>query len=165
MLPTSKSPGDRAVRLSCPDCPKTFRFSTGLEWHQEHNHQVQELPAPEEDLNDDPTEAPVPVDKSDEQQPGPTSVTVVWNTNSGTYEVEKPSTLESPVSPIPQVEQPTKSGDYNCLDCRGANYGFFLNGAIVHHRQTGHRLEHIPGSFEKALSEITSSLNRPWGQQ
>jgi len=154
------------VRLLCPDCSKTFRFSTGLEWHREHNHQVQELPTPEED--DDTSEMPAPVDKPDDKQPStPNTLTVVWNTNTGTYEVEKPSRLASPVPPLPKVEEPTAPGDYNCLDCRGANHlgGYFLQAAIVHHRQTRHRLEHVPGSFEKTLAEISSSLSRPWGQQ
>jgi len=141
------------VRLPCTDCPKTFRTSTGLEWHREHNHQVQELPTP-----DEPPDAAAPVHKDIEQQPAPSTVTVVWNTNSGTYEVEKPSVLASPVPPIPQVEAPTKPGDYNCLDCRGANHlgGFFLRAAVNHHRQTGHRLEHIPGSFEAGLAQLNS---------
>jgi len=177
------------MRFPCTDCPKTFRFATGLEWHREHNHQVQELPAPEEDPEDNPIESIVPVDDEEqqtppttvrvvwndnsgtyevkkpstlddddtEQQAAPTTVRVVWNDNSATYEVEKPSTLASPVL-TPQVEEPTKPGDYNCLDCRGANQlgGFFLRGAVDHYRQTGHRLEHIPGSYEAALSQLHS---------
>jgi len=155
------------VRLTCTDCPKTFRTPTGLEWHREHNHQAQELPTTEEDLNDNSIGDPAAVDKpddTDKQHGEPTTLTVVWNTNTGTYEVEKPSRLASPAPSAPSIEEPRASGDYNCMDCPGANHvgGFFLRAAISHHRATGHRLKHIPGSFEAALSQLTNQLGQSW---
>jgi len=81
---------------------------------------------------------------------------------SGPYQVE-PSTVALSAPAAPPIEELRTPGDYNCLDCRGANHlgGFFLKGAIAHQRETGHRLEHIPGSFEAALSQLISSAGPP----
>jgi len=114
------------VRLTCTDCPKTFRTSTGLEWHRERNHQVL-----------------VPTSEETGGAAADTSV-------------EESSTIAQLATPTPPVSEPTAAGDYNCLDCLGANHlgGFYLSGAVAHHRYTGHRLEHIPGSD---LTRFTAS--------
>jgi len=127
------------VRLTCHDCPRTFRTSTGLEWHREREHKVLEVTTPEE------TQGAAPIDA-----PG------ISDTTNGPYSVEESSTIAQLATPTPPVSEPTAPGDYNCLGCRGANYmgGFFLSGAIAHHRQTGHRLEHIPGSFDGVIRQI-----------
>ena len=148
MLSFFKHLRSTVLRIPCGDCPKEFRTQTGLDWHREHIHQV--LPGPQENLSEstatEPTErGDKPNGDSDHQA-------------SATYEVEKPSI----VATAPPIEEPRTPGDYNCLDCRGQNHlgGFFLKGAIVHYRETRHRLEHIPGSFEAALSELTRWLPR-----
>ena len=43
---------------------------------------------------------------------------------------------------VPPAGEPTDFGEYNCMDCPGANHlgGFFLSGAATHYRETGHRL-------------------------
>lgn len=153
------------MRIPCGDCPKEFRTQTGLDWHREHIHQV--LPGPQENLSDstatDPTErGDKPDNDTDQQASAVNNLTVA---TSRTYEAKKPSTVAQSAPAAPPIEEPRTQGDYNCLDCRGANDlgGFFLKAAIVHHRETGHRLEHIPGSFEEALSQLTSSLLQPPG--
>lgn len=71
---------------------------------------------------------------------------LVWDNAELTKRVQE---LEHPAGTLKSKEEaPTQPGDYNCLNCPGANNlgGFYLSGAAAHYRQTGHRLKHIPGS-------------------
>ena len=112
-LPPKSHQQERAVRITCADCPKTFRTPTGLDWHQQHMHNTPVAPAD-----------PIPIIPPEANQPR--------------QQIKLERSNPAPTAP----------GDYNCMDCLGANNvgGFYLIGAVAHYRETGHRLKHIPGS-------------------
>jgi len=154
--------------VKCEACAREFRSIQGLRGHQQMGcpgkasepTRPEDRPVTQDDLRSlyQQLEHLKEENAGLRQKHGRTSVD-----ESPDQNLAAPNKFEQEVARLahqsgPPAQEPTAPGDYLCLDCPGANNlgGFFLSGAVGHYHATGHRLKHIPGSWEKALTQLHS---------